>query len=162
MPTHAAPLQLHSEKVLPEWADYNGHLNESFYVLIFSHATDDFLDYIGLDDAGRQRTQCSLFTLENHINYLNEVKIGTVVRIETRIVKHDAKRVQLYQEMFLPEGGDPVAAMESMLIHMDMSIRRTAPFRSEVMTVVDAIGVAHRNLPAPKWSGRRIAMPEPK
>jgi acyl-CoA thioester hydrolase len=162
MPTHAAPLQLHSEKVLPEWADYNGHLNESFYVLIFSRATDDFLDYIGLDDAGRQRTQCSLFTLENHINYLNEVKIGTVVRIETRIVKHDAKRVQLYQEMFLPEGGDPVAAMESMLIHMDMSIRRTAPFRPEVMTVVDAIGEAHRNLPAPKWSGRRIAMPEPK
>jgi acyl-CoA thioester hydrolase len=162
MPTHAAPLQLHSEKVLPEWADYNGHLNESFYVLIFSHATDDFLDYIGLDDAGRRRTQCSLFTLENHINYLNEVKIGTVVRIETRIVKHDAKRVQLYQEMFLPEGGDPVAAMESMLIHMDMSIRRTAPFRPEVMTVVDAIGEAHRNLPAPKWSGRRIAMPEPK
>jgi acyl-CoA thioester hydrolase len=162
MPTHAAPLQLHSEKVLPEWADYNGHLNESFYVLIFSRATDDFLDYIGLDDAGRQRTQCSLFTLENHINYLNEVKIGTVVRIETRIVKHDAKRVQLYQEMFLPEGGDPVAAMESMLIHMDMSIRRTAPFRPEVMTIVDAIGEAHRNLPAPKWSGRRIAMPEPK
>jgi acyl-CoA thioester hydrolase len=162
MPTHAAPLQLHSEKVLPEWADYNGHLNESFYVLIFSRATDDFLDYIGLDDAGRQRTQCSLFTLENHINYLNEVKIGTAVRIETRIVKHDAKRVQLYQEMFLPEGGDPVAAMESMLIHMDMSIRRTAPFRPEVMTVVDAIGEAHRNLPAPKWSGRRIAMPGPK
>jgi acyl-CoA thioester hydrolase len=145
MPTHAAPLQLHSEKVLPEWADYNGHLNESFYVLIFSHATDDFLDYIGLDDAGRQRTQCSLFTLENHINYLNEVKIGTVVRIETRIVKHDAKRVQLYQEMFLPEGGDPVAAMESMLIHMDMSIRRTAPFRPEVMAIVDAIGAAHRH-----------------
>jgi acyl-CoA thioester hydrolase len=64
--------------------------------------------------------------------------------------------------MFLPEGGDPVAAMESMLIHMDMRIRRTAPFRPEVMAVVDAIGEAHKGLPVPKWSGRRIAMPEPK
>lgn len=157
---HAAPLKLHQEAILPEWVDYNGHLNESYYVLIFSHATDAFMDYIGLDDATRRRTLCSLFTLENHVNYLSEVRVGTVVRVESRIVRHDAKRIQLYHEMFLPDGTEPVAAMETMQLHMDMGVRRSAPFRPEVAEKVAAIAAAHRDLPPARWSGRRIAMPE--
>ncbi|MFZ5791686.1 MAG: thioesterase family protein [Pseudomonadota bacterium] len=158
--THEAPLRLHRETVQSEWADYNGHLNESYYVLIFSHATDAFMDYIGLDDATRRRTLCSLFTLENHVNYLSEVKVGAVVRVESRIVRHDAKRIQLYHEMFLSDGTEPVAAMETMQIHVDTAARRSAPFRPEVAEKVAAIGAAHEALPPARWSGRRIAMPE--
>src|SRR4028118_1415727 len=31
-------------EVGPEWVDYNGHLNEAHYLLIFSRATDALLD----------------------------------------------------------------------------------------------------------------------
>ena len=31
--TENAPLQLHESVVLPEWIDYNGHMNVAFYVL---------------------------------------------------------------------------------------------------------------------------------
>ena len=48
-----APLLLHSESVQPEWIDYNGHMNLAYYVLIFDHATDAFLDYIGMTEQCR-------------------------------------------------------------------------------------------------------------
>jgi hypothetical protein len=62
--------------VLPEWTDYNGHLRDAYYLLVFSMATDAMMDMIGLDEAGRAATGHSMFTLESHINYLLEVKQG--------------------------------------------------------------------------------------
>ena len=44
---------IHRDTVRPEWVDYNGHLRDAFYMLIFSLSTDAFMDRIGLDDAGR-------------------------------------------------------------------------------------------------------------
>jgi acyl-CoA thioesterase FadM len=31
--------------VRPEWVDYNGHMSEAYYVLIFGDATDAFYDH---------------------------------------------------------------------------------------------------------------------
>ena len=42
-----APLCLHRATVKPDWLDYNGHMNEAYYVLVFSNATDAFMDYAG-------------------------------------------------------------------------------------------------------------------
>ncbi|WP_338044280.1 thioesterase family protein [Paracoccus yeei] len=33
--------------VPPEWTDYNGHMNEAFYLVAAAGATDRFLDMIG-------------------------------------------------------------------------------------------------------------------
>ncbi len=44
-------LRLHHDRVRPEWLDYNGHMNETFYLLVFSQATDAFMDHIAMDDA---------------------------------------------------------------------------------------------------------------
>ena len=30
---------IHRTAVAPEWVDYNGHLRDAYYLLIFSHAT---------------------------------------------------------------------------------------------------------------------------
>jgi acyl-CoA thioester hydrolase len=30
--------------VLPEWTDYNGHLRDAYYLLVFSMATDALMD----------------------------------------------------------------------------------------------------------------------
>ena len=56
--------------VLPEWVDYNGHLRDAYYLLLFSYATDGLMDQIGLDEAGRKATGHSIFTVEAHINYV--------------------------------------------------------------------------------------------
>ena len=68
-----ALLRLHRDRVRPEWLDYNGHMNETFYLLVFSQATDEFMDHIGMDDATRRRTGTTIYTLETHITYLQEL-----------------------------------------------------------------------------------------
>ena len=37
-----------SEDVRPEWIDYNGHLSEAYYVLVFGHATDAVMVRLGM------------------------------------------------------------------------------------------------------------------
>ena len=66
-------LPVFHQTVQDDWIDYNGHLSEAYYVLIFGFATDALMDAAGLDAAYRDRTGCSLYTVEAHVRYLHEV-----------------------------------------------------------------------------------------
>lgn len=41
------------EPVRDEWTDYNGHLSEPYYVLVFGDATDAVMDAVGRIDLTR-------------------------------------------------------------------------------------------------------------
>ena len=81
-----APLHLHRATVQQDWVDYNGHMNEAYYLLIFSHATDDFMDFGGMHAAYRKRANASVYTLETHIVYVLEVSVDEEVRVETQLL----------------------------------------------------------------------------
>ena len=145
--------------VLAPWVDYNGHLNDGYYMVVFSEATTAVMALIGLDDAGRKATGHSIFTLESHINYLQEVKQGKAIEVFTQILGSDAKRLQIYQTMLLAGTDTLLAANEQMLLNVDMSGPKAAPFAPAVMAKVQMLTVAHRSLPRPKYAGRTIALP---
>jgi len=46
-----------------------------------------------------------------------------------------------------------------MSLHIDMSIRRTAPFPGHILEILDKVAAAHAAVPAPSRVGREIAMP---
>ena len=46
--TKTTPIKGWSEKILPEWTDYNRHMNVGYYTLIFDHGVDVFLKKLGL------------------------------------------------------------------------------------------------------------------
>ncbi len=154
----AAPLRLHRASVLPEWVDYNGHMTESAYVLVFGHATDAFLDQIGLDDATRRRTATSLYTVESHIYYLSEAREGMALEVTTQLVAHDSKRCRIYHEMFAPGSERPVVTSELMLLHVDKSGPRAAPFAPAVLERIAAIAAAHAALPPPRHPARAYSL----
>jgi len=154
-----APLRLYRTAVRPEWLDYNGHMNEAYYVLAFSHATDAFMDYAGQDAAYRARTNTSIYTLETHVMYLQEVSDGEEVRVETQLLGHDAKRYRLFHSMYRADGGELLATGEHMLLHVDMSGPKSAPFPPEIAERLAAIEAAHAGLPIPDQAGRAIALP---
>jgi len=60
------PLRLYRTTVSPDWIDYNGHMSEAYYALVFGSATDAFYDLIGMDDAFRRATFTSVYTVEAH------------------------------------------------------------------------------------------------
>ncbi len=149
--------------VLSEWVDYNGHLRDAFYMLLFSYATDGFMDQIGLDVAGRAASGHSLFTMEAHINYVKEVKEGVAVEVRTQVLAHDAKRLQIYHALYRSEGLSVLAANEQMLINVDVTGSDTGAFSTafapRVMEEIQRYMMLHGTLPCPKYAGRRIALP---
>lgn len=152
-------LEIYRDTVRPEWVDYNGHLRDAFYMLIFSFATDALIDHIGLDDATRTARKRSIYTLEAHINYLHEIKLGAQVRIAARLLAHDAKRLHLYLEMFADERAEPVAASEQMLLHVDTNGPRSVAFDVDVAARVQVLADADAAFPAAQYAGRTIALP---
>ncbi|MCY4312525.1 MAG: thioesterase family protein [Gammaproteobacteria bacterium] len=85
--------------VKPEWIDYNGHMRDSNYGLVFSLAVDALQDAVGLDAAYRERTGCTIYLLEDHKFYLKEVKQGDQLRVVTHVLGVDEKRFHLYMIM---------------------------------------------------------------
>lgn len=92
-------LTTYQTRIIPDWVDYNGHLRDAFYLLIFSYATDALMDRLGMDSNNREASGHSLFTLELHLNYLHEVKLDTEAEVRTQIIGHDSKRLHLYHSL---------------------------------------------------------------
>jgi acyl-CoA thioester hydrolase len=157
MPHHVS-LPCYHDTVRAEWVDYNGHLRDAFYMLIFSFATDALIDVIGLPDSVRKERGRSIYTLEAHINYLHEIKDGVQVRIDMRVLGHDAKRLHLYLEMFADDCVEPVAVGEQMLLHVDTGGPRAVAFDPDVEARVRALAQAHTGLPAARFAGRVIGL----
>jgi acyl-CoA thioester hydrolase len=145
--------------VLPEWIDANGHMNLAYYVVLFDQATDLLYDALGVGQAYRDATHYSTFTAETHTLYENELRVGERVRVVPHVLGIDAKRLHYFHEMFHAEGGHRVAAQELIALHIDMSIRRVAPFPDELRASIEAAVRARGDLPMPSRVGRRITMP---
>jgi acyl-CoA thioester hydrolase len=159
MPDTASPV-VYRDSVRAEWVDYNGHLRDAFYMLIFSFATDALIDRIGLDDTVRKARGRSIYTLEAHINYLHEIKEGTPVRVDVRVLAHDAKRLHIYLEMFAGDDSvEPVAAGEQMLLHVDTGGPRAIAFDPDVEARVRELAEAHARRPTAAYRGRVIGLP---
>jgi acyl-CoA thioester hydrolase len=153
-----APLALHREVVLPEWIDYNGHMNVAFYVLAFDHATDAFLDRVGLGIDYRRRNDCSVFIVEAHVTYEREVGEGDALSFTTQVMGVDAKRMHLFHRMYLAGEEALVATNELMILHVDLGSRRTAALPATALESIEAIARAHADLPPPPQAGRVIAI----
>lgn len=156
--TDAAPLQIHESSVLPEWIDYNGHMNVAFYMLAFDQATDAFFNHLGIGEEYKNRYNFSTFTLEGHITYDREVLEGDPLVFRTYLLDYDEKRLHYFHEMYHGTEGYLAATNELMTIHIDMSIRRSAPFAPELLTRVEEIMAIHRRVPRPEKAGRTIGI----
>ncbi|MEU4144324.1 thioesterase family protein [Streptomyces parvulus] len=145
--------------VRPEWVDYNGHLSEAFYVLVFGHATDALMIETGLDSGYRESTGCSLYTVESHVRYLREVPEAAHLAVRTRVVGVAARKARFVHEMYVvSEPGTepatdaaPVATTELLAVHVDQGAGQAAEFPE---------AIRHRftelTEPAPDWAGGAI------
>ena len=79
--------------------------------------------------------------------------VSSSLRVTVRVIAHDAKRLQIYLEMFADERAQPVAAGEQMLLHVDMSGPKAAPFDADVLAKVSELEAAHAALPPARYAG---------
>ena len=153
-------MHLLDETARPEWIDYNGHLYDGYYAVIFARATDEFLLRIGLTPEVRAQTRHTIYTLETHVRFLREVKQGAVLKVDCQILELDRKRVRVFLTM-QDVGRDILAATsEQMLMSIDQSGAepKSAPWLEESAKVLEALAKLHAQLPLPDGAGRSIAI----
>jgi len=151
-------LKLYRDRVRPEWIDYNGHMNEAFYLLVFSRATDAFMDHIGMDHRSEERQRTSLYTLETHLCYLEETGVGEDIEVGTLLVDHDAKRFHLLHRMFESKSGKELATAEMILLHVDMAGPKSSPFPEAVANALAGVRDSQANAVRPEQIGRSIGI----
>jgi acyl-CoA thioester hydrolase len=149
----------YEDVVRPEWIDSNGHMNLAFYVVAFDLATDRLYAALGIGDAYREATGFSCFTAETHTLYERELLLGEKLVVRSILLGADAKRVRYFHEMFQVATGVRAAAQELMALHIDMSVRRVAPFPPDRHAALAAAVERYRPATLPKGTGRKIALP---
>lgn len=155
-----APLALHRTPVLPRWVDYNGHMSESCYLLVFGDTADAFFRYIGIDEDYRAAGH-SLYTVETHLHNRREVARDEPLEVTVRLLDHDAKRVHIFDEMRHGASGAPLATAEQLLVHVDTTRGRSAPLPEYLQRRLTAIAEKHAELPMPDVVGRPMGIRRP-
>lgn len=127
----------------PEWIDYNGHVRDAYYGLIASSACDALMERIGVDAAYRERTHCTLYTLEMHVHYLSEVKQSDRLAVEVTILGSDAKRLHAGFTLRRVPAGPVAATVEFMLLHFRQGdAPGAAPFPPAVTAAIATLAAA--------------------
>ncbi len=148
-----APISRCQVRVLPEWLDYNGHMNVAYFVLICDRGTEVFYPLIGLGKPYRARTGKSTFAVESHITYQKELDAGQDVLVTTQLLGFDNKRVHYFHTMLHAETGEQMATLEQLALHVDLSRRRVEPLPAESLSLLEKMWETHSKLPKPKELG---------
>jgi len=151
----AAPLELYSAVVEPDWVDYNGHMTEWAFLTAFGWASDALFRYIGIDEAYRAGGH-SYYTVETHLNHRREASEGERLKVTTQVLGSDPKRLHIFHTMY--RAGEPLCTGEQMLVHVDTGAGRSAPLLDGPAAAVAAITAAHASMPRPPEAGRRMAI----
>jgi acyl-CoA thioester hydrolase len=154
-----APFLSSVMSIEPQWIDYNGHLNMAYYNVMFDRAIDEFWLELGIGPAYKKTRNGSTFTAECHLRYLREIHLGDPVQIAIHLLGADEKRLHTFEEMRHADDRWLSATSENMTIHVDMGLRKTAPFPPDIREHIASVAKAHANVPRPEGIGRSIAMP---
>ncbi|MBA59382.1 MAG: hypothetical protein CMQ40_09455 [Gammaproteobacteria bacterium] len=117
-------------EITSEMCDLNGHMNVVFYYQIFEDGCSAFFEDMGFSpeyfDAG-----FSNFTLETNLKYLKEMKQGEIALPCYRIFDLRPKLIH-YGGVILNKAGEISAAIESVVVHIDMKTRRSCEMGEEM------------------------------
>ncbi|MEM9011463.1 MAG: thioesterase family protein [Pseudomonadota bacterium] len=151
---YAAPIVTPQATVRPEWIDYNGHMNVAYYIVAMDGSLDWVLEHeLGLGEGRVKRAERGPYTLQMHIHYLDEMLEGAAFYCRTRLLDHDAKRMHLFTEMVREADETVAATVEQLVINVDLTTRRSAPYPDWAQARLAGMAAAHAGLARPAQVG---------
>lgn len=118
------------------WVDHNQHMNDAEYNRVFSDATDAWLAELGLDMEAIDKLQYTIFTLENHVMYLKEIKVDEPITVKVALYDYDAKRLHVFMNL-VDSQNTRCATYEVMLMGMDTTTGRPSAFPGKIKNAID-------------------------
>lgn len=153
-----APFKGSRKHVKQEWVDYNGHFNMAYYSVLFDECCDEAFRLVGLGPEYLSTSNCSYFTMEAQVNYLQELTAGDEVDMTLQLYDYDAKRIHFFLHMYHAKEGWLSATMEALCMHVDMNQKKSAPWPDDIRKKLAVMYEAHKDLPTPKQLGHTIGI----
>ena len=130
----SSPYKTRNQKVLPEWIDYNGHMNVAYYTLAFDKALDFFFeDVLGIGPSFVEKNKEGPFALKASYNYFSELLEEEIFFVDISILDFDSKRVHVFGEMRKDKSLELSAVFETVLMNMDLSARTVKQYPDRVL-----------------------------
>ena len=130
-------LLLTTTKIINEWTDYNGHMNLSFYILVFDKGAEKILSKFKMGEQSAITTKKSTMAVETHTTYNNEVKENDEVDVHLSYFDHDKKRLHYKLEMYEKSKNILSATTEVLSLYIDLNFRKVAEFEEEKVMIMD-------------------------
>tara|TARA_Y100000590_G_scaffold80304_1_gene89154 strand:- start:281 stop:742 length:462 start_codon:yes stop_codon:yes gene_type:complete len=128
---------LTTKKIIKEWTDYNGHMNLSYYILVFDIGAEIILSKFKMGEHSAKTMKKSTMVVETHTTYNQEVKEGDEVDVFISYFDHDNKRLHYKLEMFDKNKNRLSATTEVLALYVDLNIRKVAEFEHEKLKIMD-------------------------
>lgn len=128
IPTYKQIVQLPAlfdQKVREEFIDENGHMNIGDYFRLCSHAMWKSTITAGLGETYIAEHQQSLFTVEQHMRYYGELRLGQRFTVHTRLLERSARVVHGMTFVVDQERGALACTQETTLVHVSTASRST-------------------------------------
>jgi len=128
---------LATKKIIKEWTDYNGHMNLSYYILVFDMGAEVILSKFKMGEQSAKTEKRSTMVVETHTTYNQEVKEGNEVDVFLSHFDHDKKRLHYKLEMY--EKGKNVlsSTTEVLSLYIDLNLRKVTEFEGEKTKIMD-------------------------
>ena len=128
---------LTSKKIIKSWIDYNGHMNLSYYILVFDMGAEVILSKFQMGEQAAKTTKRSTMVVETHTNYIKEVKENDEVIIALSHIDHDKKRLHYKLEMYEKSGNILSATTEVLALYMNLDERKVSEFENEKIKIMN-------------------------
>ena len=146
--------------VRPEWIDYNGHMTDSRYHQVFGDAMDALCRRLGVDESYRAAGHM-FFTVETHNTHRAELRTGEMYRVESRVLKVDAKRLHVMHSVYRARDQTLAATGEQMHLHVNTSAGKTAAMPEAMRRALEQLQAQQASKPLPPEAGRSVGAPRP-
>jgi len=148
-------------KVLPEWIDINNHMNVAYYVLAFDQGVDLLWNRFGLTDEYIRNHNSSTFAVESHVTWQREISEADPYIVTSQILAFDEKRIHQFMRMYHADEHYLVATAEWMNLHVNLDVRRVAPWPDEIRESIAKFVADQGERPWPAEAGKKMNIDKP-
>lgn len=127
--------------------DENGHMNIGDYFRLTSHALWDDTHNAGVSDSYIEDRDLSLFTVEQHVRYLGEMRLGDRFTVHNRFIARSGKVVHAIAFLLDQEKKRLACTMEVSWVHVDMTSRSAVDLPDDIAAGFDLLIKQSADLP---------------
>jgi carnitine 3-dehydrogenase len=125
------------------------------YGQVFGEAMDSLYRLVGVDEAYRAGGRM-YYSVETHVKYLGEARVGEPLYVTTQLLAVDEKRLHVFHRLYRGRDDALIATDEQTHLHVDTVGARAAAVDPAVRDKLESIRKDQSGLPRPHEAGRSI------